>query len=143
MLTIHQRAIIHQLHPAKIAVDVLSAAVALWLFWRHQTLDGLGVDRVYADFWLAYRLTFDTNERIIGAQNKFQTLTFVDGVAIASHHPFIRHRQYERIVEADPNHGFVFFRVSLGRVRGYVAQLRQHGYRHVVVGPFVVYTRPR
>jgi hypothetical protein len=31
------------------------------------TLDDLGVDRVYADFWLAYRLTFDTDERIIAA----------------------------------------------------------------------------
>jgi len=105
------------------------------------TLDRLGVDHVYADFWLAYRLTFDTNERIIGAQNKFQRLKFVDGVAIASHHPFIRHRQYERVVEADPRHGFVFFRASLGRVRDYVAELQRHGYRHEVVGPFVVYTR--
>ena len=40
------------------------------------TLDGLGVDRVYADFWVAYRLTFDTDERIIAAQNKFTALRF-------------------------------------------------------------------
>jgi len=107
------------------------------------TLDRLGVSRIYADFWLAYRLDFDTNERIIAAQNKFQRLTFVNGVAIASHHPYIRHRAYERVVESDPDHGFVFFRRSLGRVRGYVAELDEHGYRRLVVGPFVVYAPPK
>jgi len=107
------------------------------------TLDGLGVSRVYADFWLAYRLTFDTNERIIAAQNKFQRLTFVNGVAIASHHPYIRHREYERVVQSDPRHGFVFFRRSLGRVRSYTAELARHGYRRLVVGPFVVYAPPK
>lgn len=106
-------------------------------------LDSLGVSRIYADFWLAYRLNFDTNERIIAAQNKFRQLTFVRGEAIASHHPYIRHRQYERVVEAAPGHGFVFFRASLGRVRGYVAQLEHHGYRRFVVGPFVVYAPPK
>lgn len=45
------------------------------------TLDDLGVDRVYADFWLAYRLTFDTDERIIAAQNKFTELRFEGGQA--------------------------------------------------------------
>ena len=43
MLTRHERAVVHQLHPAKIAVDVLSAAGALWLFWLHHLLDGVGV----------------------------------------------------------------------------------------------------
>jgi 4-amino-4-deoxy-L-arabinose transferase-like glycosyltransferase len=103
------------------------------------TLDELGVDRVYADFWVAYRLDFETNERIIASQNKFTHLTFVGGQAIASHHPYIRYRPYEREVESAPHHGFVFFRASLGRVHGIVAQLQQHGYRHLVVGPFVVY----
>ena len=43
MLTRHERAVVHQLHPAKIAVDVLSAGGAVWLFWVHHLLDGLGV----------------------------------------------------------------------------------------------------
>ena len=46
MLNGHERAVIHQLHPAKIAVDVLSAALALWFFWGHQLLDGLGISLV-------------------------------------------------------------------------------------------------
>ena len=76
------------------------------------TLDRLGLDRVYADFWLAYSLTFDARERIIASQNKFTKLTFAGGQAVASRHPFIRYPPYERKVEA-ARHGFVLFRESI------------------------------
>ena len=76
------------------------------------TLDELGLDRVYADFWLAYRLTFETDERIVAAQNKFTDVRFEDGQAVASRHPFIRWPPYEREVEAS-RHGFVLFRESI------------------------------
>jgi hypothetical protein len=121
------------------------------------TLDDLGLDRVYADFWLAYRLAFETDERIIAAQNKFTEVTLEGGQAVASRHPFIRWPPYEREVEA-ARHGFVLFRESvatgadrqpgpeaearveeLGR---FVAKLRSYGYRRVDVGPFVVYAPP-
>ena len=35
------------------------------------TLDRLGIDHVYADYWIAYRLDFATQERIIAAENTF------------------------------------------------------------------------
>jgi hypothetical protein len=121
-----------------------------------ETLDRLGVDRVYADFWLAYRLTFDTDERIIAAQNKLERVGLVDGDLLASRHPFIRRRAYEREVERSP-HGFVFFDASLrdgaDRTPGAAAErrveqlarvtdaLEAEGYRRVAVGPFVVYAR--
>lgn len=105
------------------------------------TLDSLGLDRVYADFWLAYRLDFDTNERIIASQNKFTRVTFAGGQAIASHHPYIRYRPYEREVDA-ARHGFVFFRRSIAERKGFVEQLQQYRYRRVVVGPFIVYAPP-
>ena len=121
------------------------------------TLDRLGLDRVYADFWLAYRLTFDTDERIVAAQNKFTRLTFVDGQAVASRHPFIRYPQYERDVEA-ARHGFVLFGESItsgadrkpgpeanarrDQLQQFVGQLERHDYLRVVVGPFVVYAPP-
>jgi Dolichyl-phosphate-mannose-protein mannosyltransferase len=121
------------------------------------TLDRLGLDRVYADFWLAYRLTFDTDERIIASQNKFTQLTFRGGRAIASRHPFIRYPPYERKVEA-ARHGFVFFRDSIAHgadrqpgpeaearveeLGRFVSQLSAHGYRRRDVGPFVVYAPP-
>ena len=122
------------------------------------TLDGLGLDRVYADFWLAYRLTFETDERIVAAQNKFTNVTLRGGRAVASRHPFIRHPEYEREVEA-ARHGFVLFRESIvhgadrqpgpeaeARVKElarFVGRLREFGYRRVAVGPFVVYAPPR
>jgi hypothetical protein len=121
------------------------------------TLDRLGLDRVYADFWLAYRLTFDTDERIIASQNKFTQLTFADGQAVASRHPFIRYPPYERKVEA-ARHGFVLFRESIvhgadrqpgpeatarvAELARFVSKLGAHGYRRYVVGPFVVYAPP-
>ena len=121
------------------------------------TLDRLGLDRVYADFWLAYRLTFDTDERIVAAQNKFTRLTFVDGQAVASRHPFIRYPQYERDVEA-ARHGFVLFGDSIAsgadrkpgpeanarrdQLQQFVEQLERHDYLRVVVGPFVVFAPP-
>jgi hypothetical protein len=121
------------------------------------TLDRLGLDRVYADFWLAYRLTFDTDERIVAAQNKFTNLSFAGGQAVASRHPFIRYPPYERKVEA-ARHGFVLFRESIAhgadrqpgpeaaarveQLSRFVSQLSAHGYTRHVVGPFAVYAPP-
>ena len=121
-------------------------------------LDELGLDRVYADFWLAYRLTFETDERIVAAQSKLDRVGSVNGDAVAARHPFIRHRSYERLVESG-RHGFVFFRASLvegadrspghaaeARVRQldrFVAELRRHGYRRVDVGPYVLFAPSR
>ena len=35
-------------------------------------LDRLGIDRVFTNYWLAYRLDFDTNERIVAVENGFE-----------------------------------------------------------------------
>ena len=120
-------------------------------------LDERGVDRLYADFWLAYRLTFETDERIVAAQSKLERVGLVDGRMLAARHPFIRHREYERLVEAG-RPGFVLFRASLedgadrspgqasearGRQLGeLVATLRRNRYRRDDVGPFVLLTPP-
>lgn len=117
-------------------------------------LDKLGLDRVYADFWLSYRLTFDTGERIVAAQSKLERVGEVNGAMIPARHPFIRYRRYERMVES-ARHGFVFFRSSLTegadrspgpdaarrveQLAAFVAELRRAGYRRVEVGAFVVY----
>lgn len=106
------------------------------------TLDRFHVDRVYADFWLAYRLSFDTNERIIAAQNKFKKLHFAGAEAIPSPHPFIRYKPYQTEVNADPRHGFVFFQRGSTRVRPLMRQLAEHGYRRTTVEGFFVYTPP-
>ena len=101
------------------------------------TLDSLGVNRVYADYWIAYRLTFATQERIVAVENQFDSVAFRNGQAVLPSDPNVRYRPYEREVAASP-HGFVFFRRTVGSVR-IVAQLARHGYARYPVGPFVVY----
>jgi len=105
------------------------------------TLDRLHVNRVYADLWAAYVIDFDSHERILAVENKFDDVTFRNGVAVLPPNPVVRWRSYERQVKADPRHGFVFFRKTVGSVP-VVPALRRHGYRQVLVGPFVVLAPP-
>jgi dolichyl-phosphate-mannose-protein mannosyltransferase len=100
-------------------------------------LDTLGLDHVYADYWLAYRLDFDTRERVVAVENRFTGLTFELGQAIPSFQPDVRYRPYDRKVRR-ARHGFVFYRQTVGSVP-IVAQLERHGYRRYVVDSFVVY----
>jgi hypothetical protein len=100
-------------------------------------LDTLGLDHVYADYWLAYRLDFDTRERIVAVENQFEDLTFQRGRATPSFQPDVRYRPYDREVRR-ARHGFVFYRQTVGSVP-IVAQLEQHGYRRHVVGSYIVY----
>ena len=106
------------------------------------TLDRLHVGHVYADLWAAYVIDFDSKERIVAAENKFDDVRFVNGSAVLPSNPVVRWRAYERAIEADPRHGFVFFRKTVGSVPVVPALLR-HGYRRVNVGPFVVLAPPK
>ena len=105
-------------------------------------LDQLRLDRVFADYWIAYRLDFATRERIVAAENTFAAVHYRDGQAIASPDPETRHRAYERQVAAAPDHGFVFFRRTY-RSLPILASLAAHGYRPDPVGSMVVYAKPR
>jgi 4-amino-4-deoxy-L-arabinose transferase-like glycosyltransferase len=102
------------------------------------TLDRLRLDRVYADYWIAYLVDFATGERIVAVENSFRTATFRDGRAVLPSDPNVRYRPYERTVAAAARRGFVFFRRTAAAV-AIVPQLRRHGYERRVVGPFVVY----
>jgi hypothetical protein len=102
------------------------------------TLDRLGLDHVYADYWLAYRLDFDTRERIVATESRFEHLTFDHGRAIPSSSGQPRRTTYEREVR-QARHGFVFYRQIVSSVP-IVQQLKQHGYHSHVTGAFVVYS---
>jgi hypothetical protein len=106
------------------------------------TLDRLRLDRVYADYWIAYLVDFKTDERIIGVENGFTTVTFRDGEAVLPRDTEVRYRPYEQKVAADPRHGFVFFRRTTHRI-AIVKPLERHGYTAHDVGPFVVLAPPR
>jgi hypothetical protein len=105
-------------------------------------LEREGLNRVYATFWVTYRLDFDTRERIIASQSKLEKIRFRDWVARPLHNPNARWQPYEREVDASPRPGFVFFKAALGEATATTAALAAHGYRRIPVGPFVVYAPP-
>jgi hypothetical protein len=92
-------------------------------------LDRLGLKHVYADYWLAYRLDFDTRERVLAVESRF--------AALPSFQEDVRYRPYDREVKR-ARHGFVFYRQAVGSLP-IVPQLEQHGYRRHVVGSYVIY----
>jgi hypothetical protein len=100
------------------------------------TLDRLDLDRVYAEYWLAYRLSFDSEERIIAAQNEFKDVTFEGGVAILPSPVNLRYVPYERQVQR-ARHGFVFYREILESIP-IVDALERKGYRRHDAGEYVI-----
>ena len=104
------------------------------------TLDRLGLDRVYAAYALAYRLDFDTNERILAVHNGLDTATFSHGQVTPPPDPFPRRADWEGEI-ASARHGFVLFRQDVPRVL-IVPQLERRGYRRYRVQNFVVFAPP-
>ncbi len=43
MMTLKERALYHQIHPLKLATDVLASVVSLYFFWQHQLAVGFAV----------------------------------------------------------------------------------------------------
>jgi hypothetical protein len=104
-------------------------------------LDRLHLDRVFTDYWIAYRLDFATRERIIAVENAFSGGELHGATVTLPHDPNVRYRPYEREVEASPRQGFVFFRRTY-RALPIVPLLESHGWKRSAVGPFVVYAPP-
>jgi 4-amino-4-deoxy-L-arabinose transferase-like glycosyltransferase len=100
------------------------------------TLERLGVHRIYADYWIAYRLSFDTRERVISTEYTYTGLKAKDGRLVPSPEPRTRYSPWQREVEHS-DHGFVVFRQDPMPRR----LLASHGYERHVVGPFAVYAR--
>lgn len=103
-------------------------------------LDRLGVHRVYSSYWVAYRLAFESNERIIAVKNDFTAVSWDGHQAQPKLGAFIRYPPYERKVR-EGRHAFVFYRVGLSAVP-IVPKLREWGYRAYPVGNLVVYWLP-
>jgi dolichyl-phosphate-mannose-protein mannosyltransferase len=100
------------------------------------TLDRLDVHYLYSSHWVAYRLAFESNERIIGVKNDWSHGVHWDGAqATPGPDTFIRYPPWERSV-AEHRHAFVFYRDAVPPI---APQLRQFGYRAVDVGSLVVY----
>jgi hypothetical protein len=101
------------------------------------TLNRLGLNRVYADYWIAYDLDFDSKEKIIAVENPFRSLEFRGGEATPPPDPNVHFRPYQTEVQA-ARHGFVFWTRTYRNVP-IVGELVRHGYRRIFVGPFVIF----
>ena len=104
-------------------------------------LTSRGIRHVYGNYWIAYRLDFQSGEHIVAAENNLFGLTFRGGRAYAVHDPDTRWEAYERAVNADPGHAFVFFRDDTASPRRNRAEklLRAHGYVREDVGAYRIY----
>jgi 4-amino-4-deoxy-L-arabinose transferase-like glycosyltransferase len=90
-------------------------------------LDRLGYDRVYADYWIAYRLMFDTKERVTASP-----------VAAVRNHDFEAKVEQARIAPYVVYAGDVYD-------RGFGRALRQAGvdYQRIVAGRYAIYVPDR
>ena len=86
-----------------------------------ELLEARGVDRVLANYWIAYRLTFESEERVI-----------------ASPFGFWRYRPYRDAVAAEPRPAHVFAVGSRVEPRER-SRLSDRGYTRVRAGEFIVY----
>jgi hypothetical protein len=106
------------------------------------TLDRLGIDRAYADYWIAYRLDFDTRERIVAVETPYPSANpTVRGDLVVPPRGDVRREEYRDEVEASRRPAFVYFRQNLSQWP-FIPELDRHGYRRVNVGPFVVFAPP-
>jgi hypothetical protein len=102
-----------------------------------RTLDDLELDHVYTDYWLAYRLDFDTHERLTAVESNFSRVRFEHGQAVPVGQHNIRRPEYNDEVGRG-RHGFVFYKQTVDSVP-YVKQLERHGYGRIPAGRYVVY----
>jgi 4-amino-4-deoxy-L-arabinose transferase-like glycosyltransferase len=83
------------------------------------------VDRVLADYWIAYRITFESDERVIATSTGF-----------------VRYAPHDRLVRAAKFPAHVYLPRD-PREAAQRAELEARGYRRVESGRFVVYLPPR
>jgi hypothetical protein len=81
-------------------------------------LDSEHVTRLYANYWLAYRISFETRERIL-----------------ATSFNFVRDEKADRLVKQSPNHAYVFMTPEPR------ASLEALGYRSVEADGYLLYVR--
>jgi hypothetical protein len=109
-------------------------------------LERNGPRHVFASYWPAYRIDYETRERIIAAESRLPS-TVLRGDRVVPKTPTrsdeSRHPEYFTVVRRDPDAGFVLLRTAreLGRKRT-VALLERAGYQATVVDGFVIYRPP-
>jgi hypothetical protein len=100
------------------------------------TLGGAHIYHVYADYWIAYRLAFDSHERIVATELGPTGVALRDGNVRRPSGSPPRYPPYARRVAAN-RHAFVYFRRDAELA--FPRQLVAAGYQRLLTGPFAVY----
>ena len=107
-------------------------------------LNRLGITRVYASYWIAYRIDFATSERIVVAEGRPNALrvSSADGVIPKPDDPSLRPRwpEYDVIVSRVATPAWIVDKsFDVGNID--YGAFAQAGYRSEDVGPFTIYYR--
>jgi hypothetical protein len=105
-------------------------------------LDRLGVDRVYADYWVAYRLDFETDERIIAAESPQERYARAGKRVVVLDNDHVRHPPYVREVTQSPRPAHVVLTASRDSANLDERLLQAAGYRRTTVGRFTIWYLP-
>jgi hypothetical protein len=86
-------------------------------------LDREAQNRVFADYWIAYRLDFESDERIVATSTSF-----------------VRNAEYDELVKAARNPAYVYVQGSAEDAAAR-ARLEPRGYRRLTSGGWTAYVR--
>jgi Dolichyl-phosphate-mannose-protein mannosyltransferase len=107
-------------------------------------LDRRGIDRVFSSYWIAYRVDFETRERVIAAESMLDTLREDDGAVVPqvpTRPDDIRYAPYDSTVRNAPNPAWVLLPGTADEMRNRPL-LERAGYFRSRIGGFAVYERP-
>lgn len=107
-----------------------------------RTLEDNGVRHVFADYWIAWRIVFESNEEIIAAHGQGPLLMTTSARERRDPGKTGRYPAYYRSVATSPTAAYVFLAGSSmehGSRRGLLAA----GYRRLRSAEFIVYVRAR
>ena len=104
-------------------------------------LERRGLEHVFASYWPAYRIAFETDERLVAAEAHIPSIGIAHGRVVPRvprRDDESRHRAYDTVVRADPNAGYVLLRDAPEDVAARPL-LERAGYVRSVVDGFAVY----
>ena len=104
-------------------------------------LERRGLEHVFASYWPAYRIAFETDERLVAAEAHIPSIGIAHGRVVPRvprRDDESRHRAYDTVVRADPNAGYDLLRDAPEDVAARPL-LERAGYVRSVVDGFAVY----
>jgi hypothetical protein len=106
-----------------------------------EALDGVGIRRAFAHYWISYRLTFETGERIVAAEADTGTLAERRPGAVLPELPYeARWPPFADLVKDIEAPAWVF-RAGSTRDRRWRPLFERVGYTRLVEGDFAIYHR--